>query len=258
MTSRSDILPNDKGRRNLSYTARCGWVDWGHAQSSGPAALISQIRSEVGITPGLSQLDITLNGRPAFVIDYGQSMGKTIAGQKIELNTTGHWVVQRGLIDAQLERVALGIFLAASHEFESLQSGQPFSLFSDSGYSGEDLVSNLIGFYSALRGKSQTDMRTMCVEVSVDESLRIWDAHLPKGLGGLKNKTTKPVLFPTEEGNGDTSFPAFLQTVQPQPSGILWVKPKSRFIDGYLVNERVPLDFDSEGKMRIQQKVYQR
>lgn len=256
MTDRNDIMPKKNGWRRLSYTTRCGFVDWGHALPGSAESLINQLKSEMGRSPGMSQMDITLSGRPAFVVDYGQSMGSGA----VEMSLIRHWVVRRNLSDTQRERVALGIFMSASHDFEIMQGSFPFSLkTADSSYSAEDLVSNLIGFYTALRSKEQKDLRALCGEVSVEESLRIWDTYVPKGLGAIKNKTTKPVQFPTEEGNGDISFPPFLETVSPEPPGVLWVKPLgSRFIDGFLVNDRVPLDFDSDGKMRIQPKAYAR
>lgn len=256
MTDRSDIMPKKNGWRRLSYTTRCGFVDWGHALPGGAEALINQLQSELGRSPGINQMEITLSGRPAFVVDYGQSMGSGA----IAMSLIRHWVVRKNLSDTQRERVALAIFMSASHDFEVMQGSFPFSLkTADSSYSAEDLVSNLIGFYAALRDKEQKDMRVLCGEVSVEESLRIWDANLPNGLGAIKNKTTKPVLFPTEEGNGDISFPPFLETVSPEPPGLLWVKPLgSRFIDGYLVNARAPLDFDSDGKMRIRQQAFPR
>lgn len=247
MTERSDIMPRKNGWRRLSYTTRCGWVDWGHALPDGAKSLLTQIQSETGRTPGINQLDITLNGRAAYVLDYGQAMG----GSTLGVSTTRHWVVRKGLLDTQKQRVALAIFMAASHQFERLQGSFPYSLMTDSSYSAEDLVSNLIGFYTALQEQNQQSMRALCGEVSVAESLRIWDAHLPNGLGGLKNRGTTPLLFPTEEGNGDTSFPQLFNSITPEPAGLIWVAPQGRFIDGRLVNARIPINVASDGQVTI-------
>ena len=114
MTDRSDILPKKNGWRRLSYTTRCGFVDWGHALPGGAEELIGQIRSEMGRAPGLNQMDITLSGRPAFVVVYGQSMGSGA----VVMSLVRHWVVRSNLSDAQRERVALAIFMSASHDFE--------------------------------------------------------------------------------------------------------------------------------------------
>ncbi|MCV0393808.1 MAG: hypothetical protein K5872_12115 [Rhizobiaceae bacterium] len=246
MSDRGDIAPNGRGWRRLSYTCRCGWVDWGHALPGGPLGLKRQLDSERGDWPGLSRVDITYNGRPAYIVVYGQAMGNRL----ITVSLQRHWVVLKGLSDKQKEQVGLGIFLAASHQFESLQSSFPFSL-RGSGYSMEDLVSNLIGFYSAFRDVSQDDMRRMCGEVSVEESYRIWDRYLPNGLGAIRNKTTRPVLFPSDQcPAGATGFPDELEQLSAASAGVWYVVPTRRYIDGMLINAGIPLEIDSSGNVR--------
>ena len=157
-----------------------------------------------------------------------------------------------GLKTTEMESAALGIFLAASHQFERLQGAFPFGVVSGtSSYSPEDLVSNLVGFYGAFRQIPQSTLRTMCGEVSVKESFRIWDEHLPNGLGGLKNRTTRPILFPSREDPQDTAFPALFMSIAAAPEGALWVRPNGRFIDGRLVNSRTPIDVGSDGNVRV-------
>ncbi len=48
------------------------------------------------------------------------------------------------------KRVALTIMMYTTHLFEAHQDSFPFNWYTDSGYSGEDLVSNLLGFYQAI------------------------------------------------------------------------------------------------------------
>jgi hypothetical protein len=254
MTSRSDIQANARGWRRLSYTCRCGWVDWGHALSgraqdhNSTAGLHTQINSERALWPGVDRLDITFGGHPAYVLVYGQSMGSARLG--ISVSTVRHWVIRKGLSAAERERVALGIFLSTSRGFENLQSSFPFTLLSDSGYSAEDLVSNMIGFYAVFRGVSQAQMRQLCGEVSVAESLRIWDAHLPNGLGGLKNPTTRPILFPSGSCTAGTRFPTELSSLVAESQGVRYRAPARRFIDGMLVNAGRPLAMDASGVVR--------
>ena len=246
MTERADIFPSPSGWRRLSYTARCGWVDWGHALPAGPAGLKRQIDGEAASHPLLNRLSLTLEGEPAFVVNYGQAMGAGIVG----VSLMRHWIIRKGLAAPQKESVALAIYLDASHQFETLQGSFPFFIASGaSSYSPEDLVSNLIGFYAAYRRMAQAAVREMCGEVSVEESLRIWDEHLPDGLGGIKNKSTRPILFPTKEGPGDTSFPRVFQTIIPAPRGTLWTKLKTRFIDGALVNVGAALNITRDGRI---------
>jgi hypothetical protein len=252
MSERGDISPNARGWRRLSYTKRCGWIDWGHALPGSALELKRQMQAETGRTPGLARLDVRLNGYAAYALDYGQAMGRTILGMPLTVSATRHWVVQSGLKASDLESAALGIFLAASHQFESLQGAFPFGLVSGaSSYSPEDLVSNLVGFYAAFRLIPQSTLRGFCGEVSVKESFRIWDEHLPDGFKGLKNKTTRPILFPSDENPKDTAFPALFMSIAAAPEGGLWVRPKGRFIDGRLVNSRTPIDVDRDGTVRV-------
>lgn len=143
---------------------------------------------------------------------------------------------------------ALGIFMNASFQLERLQGSFPFFIVSDaSSFSPEDLVSNLIGFCSAFKAIPQAKMREICGEVSVDESYRIWDEHLPKGLSGLRNRTPRPILFPSKECDGDTRFPDILTSMTPMNAGINWIRLKKRFVDGRLVNAKRAITVSSKG-----------
>ena len=68
MTDRSDIEPNGRGWRRLSYTRRCGWVDWGHALPGNPLSLKRQLEAERATWPGLSRLVVRANGQPVMTV----------------------------------------------------------------------------------------------------------------------------------------------------------------------------------------------
>ena len=248
MTTRSDIAPNDKGWRRLSYTCRCGWVDWGHALPGSARELKNQLDAERTRWPGLDRMSVRLNGRPAFVLVYGQRMG----GFGLQVSTERQWIVVKGLSDWQREEVGLGIFMSASQTFESLQGSFPFSIVTgSSSFSAEDLVSNLIGFHSAFRGVNQDAMRRLCGEVSVEASYPVWDEHVPNGLHTYRNRDAKPILFPCGEcESASKSFPSELSQLKAVPPGVLYVAPITRFIPGLLVNAGGTLDFDSSGRLR--------
>jgi hypothetical protein len=200
----------------------------------------------------LNGLDIRLEGKPAYILVYGQEMG----GMGIKVSTVAHWIVRKGLSSQQKESAALGIFMAASRAFENMQASIPFSLATNSGFSGEDLVSNLVGFYGAYRGLNDKRLRDVCGETSVDESLRIWDEYLPNGIGAIKNRSFRPILFPTTEGvasSADTAFPLILNTIRPSAAGTDWVPVKNRFIDGTLINGRVPIEVSRSGTVMPRQ-----
>lgn len=245
MTQRSDIEPNSKGWRRLSYTRSCGWVDWGHALPDSAKKLMAQMKAEQADWPQLGQMKVFLDGAPAYILSYGQGM----AAGSLRVSTGRHWIVRKGLTLDQQQSVALAIFMQASMDFEDLQGSFPFSIKTGaSSYSMEDLVSNLIGFYAAVTSLTQPQMREICGEVSVKESYRLWDEHLPNGLAGLRNRSYRPILFPCKEcDSGSTTFPNLFTRISAAPAGALWVKLKDRFVDGRLVNARRTIDVSRSG-----------
>ncbi len=251
MSQRSDIEPRRDDRR-LSYTRRCGWVDWGHARPGAALSLKRQMETEQGDDVELRSVDLTLEGAPAYVLSFGEEMRTTAFGMTLRASTEHAWVVKKGLLPAVREEVALGIFLKASYEFERMQSSVPYRWRTDSGFSVEDLASDLIGFYIAFRGFTMDQMRNICGEVSVKESYRIWDRYTPHGIGSLKNYTAKPHLFPTTEGvytAADIAFPPQLATIRPAPGGGDWVSPERGVLDSRLVQMKAKINVSKVGRV---------
>jgi hypothetical protein len=191
MTERSDLTPDAKGFRRVSYTCRYGFVDWGHALPGRPgdpnslAALHRQLTTEKGVWPGTEAIDLRLNGKPAFLITYGMGMGKRVLGLKLGMSTMSHSVVQRGLSTRQREEVALGMLRLATEQFETIQEKMGLS----SGFSAEDLPSNMLGLLSLFRGLPLPQLRIMLGEVDVKSSTEVWDRQLGSGgLGAVKNR----------------------------------------------------------------------
>ena len=121
-----------------------------------------------------------------------------------------------------------------------------------SSFSVEDLVSNLVGFYAAYRGFSVARLRQICGEVSMAESYRIWDQYTPGGISHIKNRSVRPVLFPTKEGvrsPADTSFPVELMTIRPAPEGTDWVRPARGQFDQRLVGMGARIDVSRTGRV---------
>lgn len=196
MTTRFDI---EHGR--LVYTEKLGWVDLGHAKGDDARKLMAAINAG----------DDTKESY--FTIRYVQYMGK---GRKYGTSKITRWKVRRGLSLHGKKRAALTIMMYTTHLFESYQDSFPFNWVTDSGYSGEDLISNLLGFYRAVNG---IDYLSQLGVVSKEEAFKRWDYYGP--IGKYKNKIFKPLLFPNPEKYPNnarpyyTSLPGFLNTISP-------------------------------------------
>ena len=168
MSKREDILDgriqsNWKKKSGLLYTCNAGWLDLGHLnphnsrQEIGAVNLWRTIKNEgennsrcfVKTRRGRRYVDnencdFTFpDGSPGFQVHYRQDHGG-IPGKP---GRSGFFLIKKGLSIFQKKRVALSIFMDVSRKFENLQRVAGWLKITDSGYSQEDLVSNLIGFY---------------------------------------------------------------------------------------------------------------
>jgi LysM domain len=205
-------VPNvDSLRSGLVYTCRCGWIDLGHARPDNAARLWHRINTETG------------EGRVGglwYRVDFEESMAKW----GLRDSAKGSFAVRRGLSRQEKESVALGILLNVSDRFEKLQGGFPYRLVTDSGYSAEDLVSNLVGFYRAVRPGFPYIKE--CRPVSKAAAEDVWKRN--GAVGALKNPFAGPFLFPCTECPGgphgpiSAMLPNFLSLVEPVPPGELY------------------------------------
>ncbi|MBE8597108.1 hypothetical protein [Xenorhabdus sp. BG5] len=196
MSSRSDVI---EGR--LVYTEKLGWVDTGHSKGNDARMLMAAINSG----------DDTKESY--FTIKYTQYMG---LGLKYGTSKITRWRVRRGLSLNDKKRVALTIMMYTTHLFEAHQDSFPFTWYTDSGYSGEDLVSNLLGFYQAING---VDYLFQLQPISKEDALKRWDYY--GSIGKYKNKMFKPLLFPDPQKYPNnarpyySSLPTFLNNISP-------------------------------------------
>ena len=232
----------------LVYSCNCGGIDKGHASigklfrkrdkdpHAGAFNLWDQIVNETNTTQD------TINGAPCFRIVYKQSMGRKVGANSpfkvfalpdrslFKVSTVGHYLVKKGLPVERKEEIALRIFLDISYNFEEMQDSFPFFLATNSGYSQEDLVSNVIGFYAAVRNLSDNMIEQhLCKVVSKQASLDIWDKHFKDGgIGELKSKDhTKPVFYSCPECQGDPRFPSIFTSIKRAQYGSDFLKYKS-------------------------------
>jgi len=260
MSKRQHILDgtnpdNLKKRFGLVYTCNCGWIDLGHLNSVNirpeigaqnlwrqliqeareyihPCELISNMPKSMDSSHFINAKKFCemaiehpfSDSSPGFIVRYRQDHGGIVGKPGRE----GKYVVKKGLNQSQKKRVALAIFMEVSHRFEDLQSS--FSFVTDSGYSQDDLVSNLLGFYIGVGEITQEYALKLSHPVSAKSALSIWDKE--SAVGANKNKKWEP-LFARKTGyESDTQcldecalakreFPAEFQSIEPAPKG-LW------------------------------------
>lgn len=212
MTKRSDIIDGNSANGKiygLIYTKKCGWVDLGHANPEGPNSIWQQVLNEKdrgGAKAGY------------FQVTYKQMMGRK---NIFKIGILKKYDVKKGLSDDQKKSVALSIFLDVSHAFEGLQSNWLFRKAISSGYSAEDLVSNLIGFYRAIYPVRQ--FLPLCQPVSKSVALTIWDKY--GEVGSNKNYSTVPYIYPIPPSNGgpmSAQLPRELNSIKPAKQGALF------------------------------------
>jgi hypothetical protein len=207
MSARTEIA---SGR--LVYTCKCGWIDTGHANPKrsarphiGAISLWDQIVNETGLASKFPDTK-------GFQVVYGQDALVSVFGFHMYPGLFRRYLVQPGLSRQAKEAVALAIFQEVSYGFESRQG---LAVWSDSSFSVEDLVSDLIGFYTAVR--PQIDYLRLCEPVSKDASYKVWDTFGP--VGSTKNKTFEPVFFDCDECRSKGPFPQELQRIKPATKG---------------------------------------
>jgi hypothetical protein len=211
MTSRLDIVDGTQAAGKiygLIYTRRCGWVDLGHANPDGPDGakmLWDKILNEKDEGGGESGF---------FRITYKQMMGN----KYIKMGIQKRYDIKKDISVNDKKSVALSIFLDVSYAFESMQSGWPFRWVTNSGYSAEDLVSDLISFYRAVN--PNVPYIQVFQPVSKDLALKIWDRYGP--VGNNKNYTMAPFLYPVPPAQGGPMcgiLPPELNAIRPAKSG---------------------------------------
>lgn len=204
MSKRSDIIDGSMAARvpyGLIYTEVLGWIDLGHAQGSDIQNLLRSI--EMGES----------SGRDYYDISYSQSMVDPSRFMKI--GKFIKWRIKHGRSNSERHSIALGMMMSLARKFEGLQAAFPINIATDSGFSGEDLVSDLLGFYRVV---SIQDPFPMLRPVSKAAALRRWDYY--GKIGSWKNETFSPLLFPDPERIPNATprhgeLPNFMNTVRP-------------------------------------------
>ncbi|ELF4281891.1 hypothetical protein RNF85_000402 [Salmonella enterica] len=181
MSIRSEIIDGHLAQSQsygLIYTEVLGWIDLGHAQGTDIRNLWAQMLR--GESPN----------EPTYDVTYKQSM--LGLRRRLTVGKSITWRIKKGLPYHQKQSIALAMMMTVARRFESLQGSFPFSLATDSGFSCEDLVSDLLGFYRVM--SCMNNVFDYLKPVSKQEALKRWDYY--GKVGSWKNETFKPLLFP--------------------------------------------------------------
>ncbi|TQM90393.1 hypothetical protein [Roseinatronobacter monicus] len=244
----------------LIYTCNCGWVDLGHLNpfstrpeigaanlwramnAQGPAVMRNACdptlgdRVMYGVAGSILRARLArcaddpylrfADGSTGFRVRYRQDH----AGYPGRPGREGIFLIKHGLTQTRARAVALSIFMDVSHRFERFQSSIPPRWMTDSGYSQEDLVSNLIGFYIGLGILSKSEAIAACHPVGQATAEDIWRRQ--GAVGSHKNYSFKPQLQATavddttalmcrDDCAGQARrLPAVFQTITPAPEGV--------------------------------------
>lgn len=206
MSKRSDILEpsewTNTKKYGLVYSEILGWIDLGHAQGDD----IRRLREDI--------IKGENSAGAYYKVEYSQKM--YAFEKKIGTGKFIRWQIKKGLSLDEIHSIVLSMMFACSATFENYQSQWFFSWHTDSGFSGEDLTSDLLGFYRVLYpGKYQERLKL----ISKKDALKRWDYYGP--IGKYKNKGFLPLLFPDPDKNPAINkpvqgeLPSFMKLVQP-------------------------------------------
>lgn len=188
------------------------------------------------------------NGDTGFRVNFSMF---TISATAPLVGTVGaginnSFLVRHNMSLEKQKSTALSIFLATSIEFEKFQ----FSLETrftnwlsetargkslDSGFSNEDLVSNLVGFYVGIEDISAIDAVNLCHPVDKDTAEMVWKKY--GSVGSRKHNSIFPDLSENTAYNDETrqqcrddcigqprKFPAEFQTVSLATHGVDYIR----------------------------------
>ncbi|WP_369012180.1 hypothetical protein SM114_05095 [Erwinia pyrifoliae] len=204
MSKRTEIIDGKHAAsrpRGLVYTEVLGWVDLGHAQGTDIRDLLSQI------SRGES------SGKDFYDVRYSQGM--TSAYGLFRSGKVMTWRIRSGRPHWEQKSIALAMMMTMARKFEAFQGSFPNTLVTDSGFSGEDLVSDLLGFYRVVSVQNPFGVLR---PVSKEEALKRWDYY--GKIGRWKNETFQPLLFPDPEKFPHSRphkglLPPFMRTIVP-------------------------------------------
>lgn len=229
MSNRKDITDGafaTTKKNGLIYTEELGWVDLGHAQGNDARRLKSKLDQEWHSTYYKEFNDWY------FPVSYNQEMiaRKNILGMDLSFQTGVFTkiMVRSCLSPFMKARVALTLMYGTAKRFEAWQNSLLFRWYSDSGFSAEDLLSDLVGFYRVFG--SGPDPLWLAKPVSYQTAIQIWDAS--GSPGKFKNRKFAPYLFQKK-----VPFKYGVPIKRELPKWMNYINPLDHANSGLLFNE---------------------
>lgn len=211
--------------RGIVYTEALGWLDMGHARGNDVATLKRQF------------FEGERSGKPSYSVMYRQDMGVLKFKSRLGVGKFSHWEIKRGRSTEDINRIMLAMMMNTASRFEGLQSLRSFSWYTDSGFSGEDLVSDLFGFYRAIiPGRYGYRLKP----VSYESAVRRWNYY--GAIGSHKNHGFRPILFPDPQDQCVRHKPYTVNL----PHFMTWLRPWDDFASGVvkvITNDGTSLSF---------------
>ena len=204
MSKRSEIIDGKyavTSKAGLIYTEVLGWVDLGHARGDDIRELLRQMATGEG------------SKKEYYEVRYSQGM--TSPYGLVRSGKVFTWRIKRGRPFWEQKSIALAMMMTMAHKFEGFQASFPNNLATDSGFSGEDLVSDLLGFYRVVSTQNPFEILR---PVKKERALKRWDYY--GKIGSFKVKGFTPLLFPDPEKFPNArpregTLPPFMKTVVP-------------------------------------------
>lgn len=220
-------------------------MDTGHANPGGAKKLLDDIVHERHLEDHRTDNRHTIEDRPCFVINTHQGMGckqvRVLAGSTL--------LIRKGLSKTRKTEVALAIFMDVTVQFESMQANKFLSQMTDSGFSVEDLMSNLISVHRAVDEVSMVVIRQECGAVSADAPLKVHDTNFAQGIGAAKiREFLRPAYLPCTACQGAPVLPKRFIAYKPAAYGGASIRMPAML--PFRPFSNAPFDFDRLGNRR--------
>lgn len=250
MSKRSDIkdgISSSGEKSGIIYTRVLGWIDLGHAGGEDCRRLKAILFEEKNrkFFPEFNEWYFPVDYFQDFALNF--KINNITRQTAVGINTP---LMVRSCLSWEVKkRIALTIMMKTAYRLEALEQSRAFSWYTDSGFSGEDLVSDLVGFYRIFG--NGVDPVVLAYPTTKEYALRIWDCYGP--IGSYKNKEFRPLLFPQP-----SPLRKFLPRKGYLPSWLNYIKPLTDLSDNYIYNRINDGPFETlfESRDRMNHELY--